>query len=167
MLAEVKGLPWSVKHGVRLGVKTAPEKSHSEVMILPLSNRFAALETIDEESHYGLDEDSSDGETNESVEQADAPEAASARAADTSMDGQADAPSAASASSSSMNSNSLPQPSMAVDATEDRAVRAKIGEHMGDPPPEAALVKSPRLAAIAEMAEKASDADTFLPALIV
>ena len=47
MLAEVKGLPWSVKHGVRLGVKAAPEKSHSEVMVIRLSNRFSALETIE------------------------------------------------------------------------------------------------------------------------
>ena len=78
VLKEVKGLPWSVKHGVRLGVKAAPEKSNSEVMILPLSNRFTALETIDEQSPYGLDEEEeSDEESSESVEQADAPQAAS------------------------------------------------------------------------------------------
>ena len=80
-LAEVKGLPWSVKHGVRLGVKAAPEKS--EVVVIPLSNRFSAFEANEEESPYGLDEEDSEEESNESVKQADAPAAASADAADT------------------------------------------------------------------------------------
>ena len=83
------------------------------------------------------------------------------------IDDQADAPAAASASSSSTSSSSTQQPSMAVDATNDRAVRAKIGDHVGRPPQEAALVKRQRLAAIAEMAEKASDADTILPTFMV
>ena len=51
--------------------------------MIPLSNRFSALETIDEESPYGLDEDNSDEDINETDEQADAPAAASANAADT------------------------------------------------------------------------------------
>ena len=55
VLKEVKGLPWSVKHGVRLGVKAAPEKS--EIVVVPLSNRFAAFETEEENSPYGLDEE--------------------------------------------------------------------------------------------------------------
>ena len=81
ILAEVKGLPWSVKHGVRLGVKATPEKS--EVVVIPLSNRFSAFEANEEESPYGLDEGGSEEETDESVKQADAPAAASAEAADT------------------------------------------------------------------------------------
>ena len=162
VLKEVKGLPWSVKHGVRLGVKAAPEKS--EIVVVPLSNRFAAFETEEENSPYGLDEEEeSDEESSESVEQADAPQAAS-EAADTSQKtakrvsfdienipirklltegGRVDAPPAASTSSSSTSSSSTQQPSMAVDTTSDRAVRAKIGDHVGSPPPEAALVKRP------------------------
>ena len=68
-------------YGVRLGVKAAPEKS--EVVVIPLSNRFSPLETNEEEAPYGLDEEDSDEESNESVKQADAPGAASAEATDT------------------------------------------------------------------------------------
>ena len=50
---------------------------------------------------------------------------------------------------------------MAVDTTGDRAVRAKIGDHVGSPPPESALVKRQRLAAIAKVADKTPDAETF------
>ena len=151
-------------------------------MVIPLSNRFSPFETNEEESPYGLDEEDSEEESNKSVKQADAPAAASAEAADTGQKivkkvkfdlenipirklltsgGRANAPEAASTSSSSTSSSSTQQPSMAVDTTGDRAVRAKIGDHVGSPPPEAALVKRQRFAAIAEIADKATDAETF------